>query len=96
MILFLAHTDSVACSLSPTAKIVTGPDGTVFYHSDAVVLDGTTSTANQSVDGQACGSIDQYRWQIDDVTVSWSSVYSRTFSLAAGESERVFKVQLWA
>jgi len=89
MILFLAHTDSVACSLSPTAKIVTGPDGTVFYHSDAVVLDGTTSTAN-------CGSIDQYRWQIDDVTVSWSSVYSHTFSLAAGESERVFKVQLWA
>jgi len=59
----------------------------VFYHSDPVVLDGSTSTAN-------CGSIDQYRWQIDDVTVSWSSVYSHTFNLVSGESERVFKVQL--
>ena len=87
MILFLAHTDSVACSLSPTAKIVTDPDGMVFYHDDPVVFDGSTSTAN-------CGSIDQYRWQIDDVTVSWSSVYSHTFNLASGESERVFKVQL--
>jgi len=87
MILFLAHTDAVACSLSPTAKILTDPEGTVFYHGNAVVLDGSTSTAN-------CGSIDQYRWQIDDVTVSWSSVYSHTFNLVSGESERVFKVQL--
>ncbi len=59
----------------------------VIIQSDPVVFDGTTSTAN-------CGSIDQYRWQIDDVTVSWSSVYSHTFNLASGESERVFKVQL--
>ncbi|MGF1670156.1 MAG: RHS repeat domain-containing protein [Balneolaceae bacterium] len=87
MFLFLAHTAATACSLSPTAKIVTDPDGTVFYHSDPVVLDGTTSTAN-------CGSINQYRWQIDDVTVSWSSAWSHTFNLASGESERVFKVQL--
>jgi len=87
MILFLAHTDAVACSLNPTAKILTDPEGTVFYHGNAVVLDGSTSTAN-------CGSIDQYRWQIDDVTVSWSSVYSHTFNLASGESERVYKVQL--
>ncbi|MGF1670171.1 MAG: hypothetical protein ACFCU6_06965 [Balneolaceae bacterium] len=45
---------------------------------------------------KSCGSIDQYRWQIDDVTVSWSSVYSHTFNLASGEGERVFKVQLRA
>ncbi|MGF1671545.1 MAG: RHS repeat-associated core domain-containing protein [Balneolaceae bacterium] len=87
MFLFLAHTAAMACSLNPTAKIVTDPEGTVFYHSDPVVFDGTTSTAN-------CGSIDQYRWQIDDVTVSWSSAWSHTFNLASGESERVFKVQL--
>jgi len=79
MILFLAHTDAVACSLSPTAKIVTDPDGMVFYHDDPVVFDGSTSTAN-------CGSIDHYRWQIDDVTVSWSSVYSHTFNLASVKS----------
>ncbi|MGF1670158.1 MAG: PKD domain-containing protein [Balneolaceae bacterium] len=76
-----------AFSLSHTAKIVIDPEGTVFYHGNAVVFDGTTSTAN-------CGSINQYRWQIDDVTVSWSSAWSHTFNLASGESERVFKVQL--
>ena len=67
MILFLAHTDSVACSLSPTAKDRDRPRWDQSFlprrPGDNIVFDGTTSTANQSVDGQACGSIDQYRWQ---------------------------------
>ena len=56
MILFLIQPNAVACSLNPTANIVTDPEGIVFYHNEAV--------------------------------------YSHTFSLAAGESERDFKVQL--
>ena len=94
MILFLAHTDSVACSLSPTAKIAFPDDQSVHYAGDNIVFDGTTSTANQSVDGQACGSIDQYRWRLNGSTISWSSAFTHNFSLSDGQSEQVHSIEL--
>jgi len=87
MFLFLLHTKAVACSLNPTANIVTDPDGMVFYHSDPVVLDGTTSTAN-------CGSIDQYRWRLNGSTISWSSAFTHNFTLGDGQSEQVHSIEL--
>ncbi|MEQ9264005.1 MAG: RHS repeat-associated core domain-containing protein [Balneolaceae bacterium] len=76
-----------ACGLNPTARIVTTPNTLTIYSGDQLQFSGTTSTPG-------CGSINQYRWQVDGVTKSWSSSYAHTFTLAAGVVEQVFTVQL--
>lgn len=76
-----------ACGASPTARIVSTPNVSIIYSGDQILFSGTTSSAN-------CGSINQYRWQVDGVTKSWSSSYTHTFTLAAGVVEQVFTVQL--
>jgi len=87
MFLFLAHSNAVACSLSPTAKIAFPDDQSVHYAGDNIVFDGTTSTAN-------CGSIDQYRWRLNGSTISWSSAFTHNFSLSDGQSEQVHSIEL--
>jgi len=94
MILFLAHTDAVACSLSPTAKISFPDNQSVHYVGDNIVFDGTTSTANQSVDGQACGSINEYCWRLNGSTISWNSAFIHNFTLGDGQSEQVHSIEL--
>ena len=89
MFLFLAHSNAVACSLSPTAKIAFPDDQSVHYAGDNIVFDGTTSKPFAN-----CGSIDQYRWRLNGSTISWSSTFTHNFSLSDGQSEQVHSIEL--
>jgi hypothetical protein len=66
----------LACSLNPTANITNSPSGSIFHaHTETEIeLSGATIVAN-------CGTITEYRWRIDGVTVCWSALETKSSTM---------------
>jgi hypothetical protein len=76
-VLLLCHTSQLAaCSLNPTANITNSPSGSIFHaHTETEIeLSGATSVPN-------CGTITEYRWRIDGMTVFWSTLETKSSTM---------------